>query len=49
MRWSQELIRYDYRIKYRQGKKAVLPNTLSRRDQNIPREMNNNYLQAQIK
>ena len=32
MQWSQELIRYDYRFKYRQGKKAVLLNTLSRRD-----------------
>ena len=30
-------------------KKAVLPNTFSRRDQNIPREINNNRLQAQFK
>ena len=27
---------YDYGIKYRQGKEAVLPDTLSCRDQNIP-------------
>ena len=49
IRWSQELTRYNYRVKYRQGKKAVLPNTLSRRDQNIPRETNNNRLQARFK
>ena len=49
MRWSQELIRYDYRVKYCQGKKAVLLNTLSRRDQDIPREMDNNRLQARFK
>ena len=46
MRWSQELIRYNYQIKYRQGKKAVLPNTFSSRDQNIPREINTDRLQA---
>ena len=32
MQWSQELTRYDYQIKYRQGKKAVLLDTFSRRD-----------------
>ena len=44
MQWSQELTRYNYQIKYRQGKEAVLPDTLSCRDQDIPREINNNYL-----
>ena len=32
MQWSQKLIRYDYDIKYRQGKQAVLPDILSHRD-----------------
>ena len=49
MRWSQELTRYDYRIKYYQGKKAVLLNTLSRRDQDIPRKIDDNHLQARFK
>ena len=49
MQWSQELTRYDYRIKYRQGKEAVLPNTLSRRDQDIPYGINDNRLQARFK
>ena len=44
MQWSQELTRYNYRIKYRQGKEAVLPDTLSRRDQDIPYEISNNRL-----
>ena len=49
IQWSQELTRYNYQIKYRQGKKAVLPNTLSRRDQDMPRETNNDRLQAQFR
>ena len=32
MRWSQELTRYYYQIKYRQEKEAVIPDTFSRRD-----------------
>ena len=46
MQWSQELIRYNYQIKYRQGKEVILPNALSRRNQNIPYRINNNRLQA---
>ena len=46
MRWSQELIWYDYRIKYRQGKEAVLPDALSCWDSDIPHRMNNDCLQA---
>ena len=49
MRWSQELIRYDYRIKYRQGKEAVLPDTFSRRNQDIPYSIGDDYLQARFK
>ena len=49
IQWSQELTRYDYRIKYRQGKEAVLPDTLSRRDQNILYGIGNNRLQTRFK
>ena len=49
MQWSQELTRYDYRIKYRQGKEAVLPDTLSRRDQDMPRGTNDDRLQARFR
>ena len=48
MRWSQELTRYDYRIKYRQGKEAVLPDTFSRRDQDMPYGMGDDRLQARF-
>ena len=44
MRWSQELIWYNYQIKYCQGKEAVLPNTLSRRDQDMPYRIGDNRL-----
>ena len=44
MQWSQELIRYDYQIKYRQRKEVVLPDALSRRDQDMPYGINNNRL-----
>ena len=49
MRWSQELIQYNYRIKFHQEKKTVLPDTLSRRDQNIPHGINDNRLQTRFK
>ena len=49
IQWSQELTRYDYRIKYRQGKKAILPDTLSHRDQNIPYRIGNDRLQTRFK
>ena len=49
IQWSQEFTRYDYQVKYRQGKEAVLPDTLSRQDQNIPRKTNTNHLQARFK
>ena len=49
MQWSQELTRYDYQIKYRQGKKVILPDTLSRRNQNIPYKIGNNRLQTRFK
>ena len=44
MRWSQELTRYNYRIKYHQGKETVLPDAFSRRDQDIPYGINDNRL-----
>ena len=44
MRWSQELIRYNYWVKYRQGKKAALPDTLSRRNKNIPYGIGDDHL-----
>ena len=49
MRWSWELTRYDYRIIYRQGKEAILPDTLSRRDQDMPYGIGNDRLQARFK
>ena len=49
MRWSQELIRYDYRVKYCQGKEVVLPDALSRRDQDMPYGMDDDRLQARFK
>ena len=41
--------RYDYRIKYRQGKEAVLPDALSRRDQDMPYGIGDDRLQARFK
>ena len=36
IRWAYKLSRYNYELKYRPGAKAVLPDALSRRDQDIP-------------
>ena len=37
-------MRYNYRIIYRQGKKVILLNALSRRDQDMPYEIGDDYL-----
>ena len=36
MRWAYKLSRYNYQLNYRPGNKAVLPDALSRRDQDMP-------------
>ncbi|KAI1000108.1 Transposon Ty3-G Gag-Pol polyprotein [Podosphaera aphanis] len=41
MRWAQTLSRYNYQLNYRPGNKAVIPDALSRREQDIPEHGDN--------
>ena len=36
MRWAQKLLRYNYQLRYRPGSEAIVPDALSRREQDIP-------------
>jgi len=36
VRWAEVLARYNFKITYRPGKEAVVPDALSRRDQDMP-------------
>ena len=36
MRWSLILSRYNFTITYRPGKQGILPDALTRRDQDLP-------------
>ena len=36
IRWAEVLARYNFKMTYRPGKEAVVPDALSRRDQDMP-------------
>lgn len=38
IRWGQTLSNYNYTLRYRPGKHAVIPDALSRREQDMPKE-----------
>jgi predicted aspartyl protease len=46
MRWALELSRYDFVMVYRPGKEAVIPDSLSRRDQDLPKDITDERLQT---
>ena len=41
MRWAYKLSRYNYQLNYRPGNEAILPDALSRRDQDMPEHGDN--------
>ncbi len=47
-RWSEELSHYDYDLVYRSGKMAPLPDGLSRRPQDMPKDDNDERLSARV-
>jgi predicted aspartyl protease len=48
MRWALELSRYNFAIFHRPGKEAIIPDTLSRRDQDLPKDITDERLQARF-
>jgi hypothetical protein len=44
MRWAFELSRFRFKIVHQPGTKAVVPNAISRKNQNLPKELNNERL-----
>ena len=38
VRWAETLARYNFTLKYRPGKNVVVPDALSRREQDLPRD-----------
>ncbi|KAF4474522.1 Transposon Tf2-8 polyprotein [Colletotrichum fructicola Nara gc5] len=46
VRWALELSRYNFRIVHRPGKEAVVPDALSRRDQDLPKDADDERLRA---
>ncbi|KAM4060860.1 retrovirus polyprotein [Hirsutella rhossiliensis] len=45
-RWAETLSRYSFTIKHRPGKEAVVPDTLSRREQDMPHSAEDDRLQG---
>lgn len=48
IRWWQELSRFAFRIEYRPGKKNVLADALSRREQDLPISLEDDRLQHRV-
>jgi len=48
VRWSEELAPFNFTIQYRPGKEAIIPDTLSRREQDIPQDHSDERLQERI-
>ena len=46
MRWALTLSRYNFVIKHRPGKTAILPDTLSHREQDLPLDADDNRIKA---
>jgi hypothetical protein len=46
MRWMLTLSRYNFIIKHRPGKIAILPDALSRREQDLPLDANDNRIKV---
>jgi hypothetical protein len=44
MRWAFELSRFRFKIVHQPGTKAVVPDALLRRDQNLPKRLNDERL-----
>jgi hypothetical protein len=44
VRWAEILSRYNFSLKYRPGKQAVIPDALSRREQDIPQNADDERL-----
>lgn len=49
MRWALTLARYNFQLSYRPGRNAALPDALSRRDQDMPTDMNDERLEERNK
>ena len=39
MRWAQILAKFDFKLGYRPGSQAVVPDALTRRDQDLPKDI----------
>lgn len=48
MRWALELSRFQFRIVHQPGVKAVVPDALSRRDQDLPKGLEDERLQGRF-
>jgi hypothetical protein len=46
MRWALTLSRYNFVIKHRSGKTAILPDALSHREQDLPLDADDDYIKA---
>lgn len=48
MRWALELSRYRFKIVHQPGAKAIVPDALSRRDQDLPKGLDDERLQGRL-
>jgi transposase InsO family protein len=48
MRWALELSQFQFKIAHQPGKKAVVPDALSRRDQDLPKNLDDKRLQGRF-
>jgi transposase InsO family protein len=48
MRWALELSQFRFKIVHQPGKKAVVPDALSRRDQDLPKDLDDERLQGRF-
>jgi predicted aspartyl protease len=44
VRWAEKLSRYNFVLRYRPGKQGVVPDSLSRREQDLPKDSNDERL-----
>ena len=44
VRWSEFLSQFNFRLSYRPGKDAIVPDALSRREQDLPKDQNDSRL-----